>query len=181
MLASATHKTTTNDPTLNEKAKWLKQSLYFTHDNDGPQTEKQLIFLVLAGLKPAAEVGSFYMEWLSPTNGESRPDSQAGVTQLLKDLGLCYGFRSPYDGIVTVPLDQTLIETGQTIDRLTGEADIYRAYGQLYGYPETAIEAAVAEWACDKPGLMSVEVQQQVERQSGLRLECFIFRFSRAH
>jgi hypothetical protein len=177
--ASSAHELSDRDPALAEQARLLKVSPFFTQD--GSLEEKQLIFYVLAGIKPLSEVGSVHMEWLSPDYAESRPDSQEDVATFLDKLGLHYAFRSPHDGTVTVSLREDLIRTAQAIDIHGDEATVYRKYGELYGYPETAVEAAVAEWAYGRPSLLRIDEQQQIEDASGLPREAFIFRFSKAH
>lgn len=168
------------DPALANKAEQLLESPYFVVDNGASLYEKQLIFYVLAGIKPVSEVGSYHMEWLSPTYGESRGDDQAEVAAFLASLGLHYAFKLPYDGTVTVSLREELIRAAQAIDIHGDEATIYRKYGELYGYPKTAVDAAVAEWAYDRPSLLSIEEQRQIEDKSGLPRDSFIFRFSKA-
>jgi hypothetical protein len=149
--------------------------------DDVPLSEKQLIFYVLAGIKPLSEVSSCHMEWLSPTYAESRGDDQAGVAAFLDSLGLRYAFRRPYDGNVTVSLQAELLRSLDAVDLGADEATIYRRYGQLYGYPDTAVEAAVAEWVHDRPSLLSMKEQERVEDESGLPRDAFLFRLSTAH
>jgi hypothetical protein len=181
MPGSTTHETIIRDPELVEKAKLLKASPYFAIEGDESLSEKQLIFYVLAGIKPVSEVGSCHTEWLSPIYGESRGDDQAGVAGFLKQLSLHFRFKSPYDGAAIVSLHEKLIQAEQAIDIHGDEAAVYRTCGRLYGYPETAVEACVADWAYDKPSLLSFEEQQRIEGKSGLPREAFFFRFSKAH
>jgi hypothetical protein len=126
-------------------------------DNDAFLYEKQLIFYVLAGVKPASEVGSFHMEELSPAYAEARPDDQRDVAAFLESLGLHYAFKSSYDGMVTVSLSEGSIRARCNINIPTNEASIYEASGRLYGYPETVIAACVANWVYDQSTLMSIE------------------------
>jgi hypothetical protein len=181
MPSSTSRKTTTKDPALAQKAKLLKETPYFVVDNNAFLYEKQLIFYVLAGVKLASEVGSCHMEELSPTYLESRPDDQQEVAAFLESLGLHYAFKSSYNGTVTVSLDEELIRTYHHLDTLTDEASIYEAYGRLYGYPETAVAACVANWVHDQPTLMNMEEQEQIEREAGLPRGTAVFRFSKAH
>ncbi len=170
------------DPPLAAKAKVLLESPYFVVDDGGAGiAEKQLIFYVLAGVKPAAEVGSFHMEELSPGYLESRPDNQEAVATLLGGLGLSYSFRQPYDGIATVSLHKQALRDRENINQLADEAEIYRAYGRLYGYPQSAVDAFVAEYVHGRSELMTVEEQTEIEQRSGLPKTAFLFRFSKAH
>jgi hypothetical protein len=187
------------DPELLAKAELLKVSHYFAIEGDSSLVEKQFIFHVLAGIKPVSEVGSYHTEWLSSTEGEGRGDDLAGVEELLKSLGLRYAFKTPYDGEVAVSLSQDLIDKHQEMEQRIAsfrplattrnwhtlsrgnEAYTYRTAGQLYGYPETAVDAALTEWAYDKPSLVSNGEQDRITRESGLPPEAFFFRFSKAH
>ena len=38
--------------------------------------------------------------------------------------------------------------------------------GELFGYPRTAVEAGVAEWAYNRPSLLPNEEQQAIEDES---------------
>lgn len=176
-IADAARKT---DPMLAEHAKQLLASPFFG-GTDASLYEKQLIFYVLARIKPVSEVDSYHMEWLSPTYGESRSDDQADVAAFLESMKLHYAFKSPYDGTVTVSLRPELLDALQAIDLHGDEATVYRRYGELYGYPKTAVEAAVAEWVHGRPWLLSNTEQDRVEEESGLPHEAFCFRLSKAH
>lgn len=69
----------------------------------------------------------------------------------------------------------------RAVDIDSDQATIYQRYGQLYGYPDTAVEAVAVEWADGQSSLLSNAEQDQIEKESGLPREAFFFRFSKAH
>lgn len=169
----------TGDPNLAKKAKLLLESSYLT--GDGSLSAKQLVFYTLAGIKPVSEVDSCHLVWLSPTYAESRNDSRAGVRSFLKSLGLQCAFKDPYDGTVMVSLQKELLQAMRSIKTRGDEATVYQRYGELYGYPETAVEAVVNEWVRGLPSLLSNDEQDRVESDSGLPRDAFFFRLSKEH
>ena len=168
------------DPSLAAKAKLLLESQYFLGD-ELSQQDKQLIFYVLAGIKPVSEVVSQHMEQVTPTRSEARPDDQAKVAKFLETLGLRYAFQEPYDGMVIVSLQDVLPSELQAAYASKDEAAMYQKVGELFGYPKTAVDACVAEWAHGQPSLLSIEDQERIEESANLLPGTVFFRFSRAH
>lgn len=159
-------------PELHHKARLLINSPLFDGTPLGhPVLEKQLIFLVLAGLKPVAEVTSGH--WVEVERGRKTvADDASEVSTFLKLLGLSHSLSS-FDGHATdaiVALRPHLIEEYR-------QAKGAMAVGRLFGYPETAVQAFEA----GGEALLSLAEQEQLEREAGLPDGFTHFCLSREH
>lgn len=162
----------TLNSSLHRKAKLLRETALFDGSPLGqPLLEKQLIFLVLAGLKPVAEVASGH--WEEVKGGRKTvADDPLEVGTFFKQLGLSYSLSS-FDGHATdavVALHQHLIKEYRQARGAT-------AVGRLFGYPETAVRAFEA----GGDALLSLPEQEQLEHDAGLPDGLTHFCLSRQH
>ena len=151
---------------LAHKATLLRDSPYFVHPSEGVELiEKQSILLVLAGLKPVAEVLSGH--WVRTSTGRTTmADDPQEVGVFLKSLGLTYHLS--VDEHVTKALVALRPELVDEYLRSSGSA----AVGKLFGYPESAV-TAYAAGTC-MPG----DQQEKIEQNEGLDEFIVQFRFS---
>ncbi len=157
-------------PVLSEKARRLLASPLFVGPTDAALSEKQTIFLVLAGLKPVAEAASGH--WVADAHGRhTEPDDPAAVAMFLDSLGLAY--RLSQDEHATdamVSLQPSLIEQS------AAAANDLVSMGRLFGYPATAVEAF------GRDHCLPADEQERVEQDAGLDAGFFVgFRFSTQH
>jgi len=157
---------------LARKAKLLKASDHFiNHTELAPLIEKQSIFLVLAGKKPASQATS--SKWVKADHtAHAEPDDPRQLRELLDSLDLAY--RLSADDYATNVL--VSLESGKIDDYIAaGEADDMAAIGRLFGYPQTAIEAFVRD-DCMEPN-----VQDELMEAAGISAVIPSFRFSKTH
>jgi len=124
------------DVTLQQKAEHLKKSLLFVRHEEGVTlSEKQDIFLVLAGIKPVSFVCSHQI--IETTDGRTaRRDNPTAVAKFLDSLGLFYQIETDeHFTCAHISLDDKLLEL---MSSLHGD---HLQIGLLYGYPKTAAEA----------------------------------------
>lgn len=163
------------DDKLAAIATQLKSSAHFVnHAQMSPYSEKQCIFLVLAGKKPVSQATS--CKWVQTAGGaHSEPDNHQELGELLKQLGLAYQLRS--DGHATdafVSLNSEGIDAYLAAERTGDMATI----GRLFGYPETAVEAFV------KDENMDSDEQDRFMEAAGIPVTTValpLFRFSKTH
>lgn len=167
-----------SDQELTQKAKLLHETSLLGNGTD-ELVEKQLVFYVLAGIKPLSEVVSLHMEEVSEGNFESVPDDQAQVKSFLGKLGLCY--EAVDDGQYLVSLDKKYITEYLNLPRKKDATEAFRTAGTLFGYPATAVEACVQEWVHNKNSLLTFEEQDEHLQEAGLPVDASVFRFSRGH
>lgn len=125
---------------LRKQAHLLKKSRYFVGTGTSELEllwEKQLIFLVLAGMKPVSEVYSCH--WVDvPKGQEAVGDNLSEVRGFLDTLGLAhYVFDSDGTTMAVVARVPQLVQ-----DYVEAEQESRR--GLLFGYPATAVQAFVA-------------------------------------
>jgi hypothetical protein len=162
----------TFDSSLQREAELLRETALFDGSPLGrPLLEKQLIFLVLAGFKPVAQVASGH--WMEVEGGRKTvADDPREVGSFLKSLGLCYSLSS-FDAHAT---DAIVALQPQLIDEYRHAQDA-TAVGRLFGYPETAVRA----FESGGDALLSSTEQEQLERDAGLPDGLTIFCLSRDH
>jgi hypothetical protein len=147
----------------------LLSSLFFAGTTDAAAlTDKQAVFLVVAGAKPVAEAASGH--WLTTASGRAVvADDPKAVANFLKSLGLAYQISG--DGQATVAAVALRPDLVQAY--LDARGDF--AIGQLLGYPETAI-AAYAQGDC-----LTIPEQEAAQQTAGMPPDFLPFRFSRDH
>jgi len=160
---------------LVSKAALLKASSHFVNHTDAsPLSEKQQIFLVLAGKKPVSQATS--CRWVKTAEGaHSEPDSHKELRVLLEDLGLAFQLRSDeYATDAFLSLDaaniSSYLEAEAAQDKIT--------IGRLFGFPDTAVEAFVHGDG------MALEEQDRLIEATGLPVTTVsmpLFRLSKAH
>lgn len=168
------------DPELARRAAQLLASPYSVGTQDSAQlAEKQLLFLVLAGLKPVAEVASGHWEVI-PDGRHTVFDDPIAVGGFLDELGLHH--RLQHDTRATeavVALKPELLDAYKTA---LDHEDVARI-GELFGYHASAAQAFVPFASTgDDSELLPGADQDAVERQAGLADTFLVdFRFSRSH
>ncbi|MDQ3153256.1 MAG: hypothetical protein M3R63_16585 [Actinomycetota bacterium] len=121
-------------PELIRKAKLLKDCPYFTGVKSAPLIQKQMIFLVLAGLKPGATALSGH-EVETAAGSEIVPDDPSAVGAFLDPLGVAYHLTvTAYGTEAFVSLDPVVV------DKLFRCKDEHE-FGLLVGFPRTAVDA----------------------------------------
>jgi len=170
MLTNPPHSNTLKGKDLQAKTRVLLDSPYFTGVTDNyPFSEKRLIYLVLAGLKPVAEVQSGHWE-VRPGGRETVPDDPAKVGKLLDALGLAYNLASSKHATLAV-----VASTPELVEAYLQATELGEI-GRLLGYPETAVVAFCAgedellppeefAKALDSAGLQSPEVSFRLSRR----------------
>lgn len=131
------HTKTIGDERLSDLACTILTSPFFTGANDLDRlADKQLLFLVVAGLKPVADLISYHQEKQGDVT-VSVADDEVAVTEFLNSLGVAYSFMPEQDGTaLSVAVAQSQAEA-DAVWQTTGDSD----YGELMGFPNTAIEA----------------------------------------
>jgi len=152
-----------------QKADILKQTDHFNSGYYNPGwSEKQAIFLVLAGKKPLGEAASAHYV-IEGTTATATPDDHAAVGELLSRLGLAYALTDRFGfTIATVSLDQPLV------DQYVATHDM-RIIGKLFGFPATAVAAF------DTNKAMDGDEQDRLLAEAGLANAPGFFRFSKDH
>jgi hypothetical protein len=146
-----------NPKDLAEKAGLLLDTLHFSHRADRYSLgEKQVLFLVVAGLKPVGEARSGH--WIETGAGrDSAPDGVAEVTATLEKLRLVAHFEVTENHITaTVSLHESVLELYES------HKDDPTIRGLLLGYPPTAVAAFAAR------RLMKPHDQDTLLRKAGL-------------
>jgi hypothetical protein len=166
------------DQELAIKAQKIRETDLLGDGTEAPEN-KQLVFYVLAGVKPLSEVLSLHMEELSDDNLQPVPDNQEKVMAFFKELGLTAEARD--DGQYLVSLDKKYIDAYLQALAQGRPADIYRAVGQAFGYPTSAVEACVSDWVNDDSSLLTYDEQDAYITEAGLPIDACVFRLSRAH
>jgi hypothetical protein len=170
-----------NDLELKKKAQLLKESYLFTDLSPAmSQLKKQVIFLVLAGLKPVGETTSSH--WAGAERGKvSASDNPVAVANFLDSLGLAsrIAISNSYT-LAQMSLESRLIEEYDSTENLPVPL-MYERVGRLFGYPQTAA-AAFAAHTVGQDSLLSGDEQSAIETQSGIPLSFGVsFRLSRSH
>lgn len=147
------------DPELQEKATRLKTSRLFVNPSDAVALmDKQLIFLVLAGEKPVAEVSSGH--WVDLAGGRTTvADDPDEVGALLTSLGLKFSLTNT-DGNA---LDAIVSLRAEQVDEMVNARDVATA-GRLFGYPKTAVLALEQ----GEDALIPLAEQHRIEAAAGL-------------
>lgn len=129
------------DPGILEKAERLLATPLFVGTTDNYRLgEKQMIFLVLAGLKPVSEAASGH--WVEVPGGrETVADDPDQVGAFLHSLGLAYQL-SPLGTHATKALVSLRPDLLTEAERAVAINDTAR-YGELFGFPKTAADAFV--------------------------------------
>jgi len=155
-----------NNSLLLNASSQLRASRSFCGLTDAyPLSEKQALFLVVAGCKPVAEATSGH--WVDTAEGrESIADDPREIAGFLESLGLAYSLKSDDFGT-----DAAVARTAETLQEFVAAQDA-ATVGRLFGYPETAVAAY------QRNDLLSEEEQAPVERQAGLP-DISFFRLSR--
>ncbi len=165
------------DPDLLTKAEQLKQTSLFVNPSDSSVLlDKQLIFLVLAGMKPMTEVESGH--WVDVPGGrEVQADDRREVESFLRSLGVYFRLsQDHYYTTALVSLDPQLLDEFARAETYP-EPYIYEAVGRLFGYPETAVKAFAADLSLCMPS----QEQDRIESKSKMLSSLLHFRLSRAH
>ena len=113
----------------------LKKMPFFVGTNDlDRMLYKQLLFLVVAGIKPVCQVSAAY--WQATTKGGvAKPYERRVIASALEELGLVYHLQSDrHTLLVTASKEIAFVE------KLLNTTDDIEA-GKLFGYPATAIAA----------------------------------------
>lgn len=141
----------------------LRESRFFCGLTDlYALSEKQALFLVVAGCKPVAEATSGH--WVETAEGrKSVADDPREIAGFLESLGLSYSLKSDDFGI-----DAAVARTAETLQEFVAAQDA-ATVGRLFGYPETAVAAY------QRNDLLSEDEQATVERKAGL-LDISFFR-----
>ena len=145
----------------------LDANVFVGTTSDFPLSEKQSIFLVLAGCKPVSEVTSGH--WVSDSAGRHTvADDPRAVRALLDSLGLKYALGGDEYGTDAVIAQTTaLVRAFETAD---GSSET----GRLFGYPPTAVSAFVG-------GRLLSEARQTAVLEAGGIPSFQLFRFSQDH
>lgn len=172
IASSATTSKYPIDAGLLHKARQLKQSSLFVNPSDGAELlEKQLIFLVLAGCKPVAEVASGH--WIDVPGGRRTVADDPGlVGEFLHSLGLFYHL-SDFGGRATGATVAVTSETLEQYTRAMGSSNV----GKLFGYPDTAVRA----FQTGESALLPTGQQELREQEAGLPDTLTMFRLSLDH
>jgi len=159
------------DPDLQYKADLLRSTPLFTGADDGYfNSEKSLIFLAAANLKPVSAASSGH--WQADSDGRHRVADDLGqVEDVLRRFGLhsMVMGKDEFAITVAVSLDRSLLE------QLAASFDSHKEIGRLFGYPPSAVEA----FDRGQTELMSMDDQEAIERELGLWDGLANFRCSR--
>jgi hypothetical protein len=124
----------------------------------------------MMGLKPVAEASSGH--WVQTDGGRrTMPDDPRKVGALLDSLGLAYSLTGD-DYAITALVSQS----EDLIQAYRADINVVE-HGKLFGYPETAIEAFVA----NPHQLLTPERQDEILKAAGLPDNMPMFRMSSAH
>jgi hypothetical protein len=156
------------------KARLLRDTPFFVNGCDGAElVDKQQIFLVLAGLKPVAEVASNHQETFAAVRKTVADDPRA-VGAFLESLDLaCAVWPAPHFNatMAAVALTPGLVKAY----RKALMRDDPLPIGRLLGYPETAVRAFAENHS------VPIMEQEQFEQQEDVEWPFVPFRFSHDH
>lgn len=164
---------TSEQERLQHLAEAIRNTSLFTGTTEADRMfEKYLLFLVAAGLKPAAWVASVHKVEVAPGVKHPVPDDEEQVKQFLDALGLHYSISVEND-FLTAKVARTEAEL------VAAQSDDPAVFGRAMGYPETAVTAYIE----GHDSISDEERAQLAEEQYGDRTygTFAFFRLSRQH